>query len=71
MGESDNVCAVTKKAAAIIRQFESDRNSLRKKVAARLAGLSADQRLKILVDAGVLTRQGKLTASYRPKRAAA
>ncbi|HEY3755818.1 MAG TPA: hypothetical protein VGL42_06680 [Opitutaceae bacterium] len=62
---------MTKKAEAIIRRFESDRNSLREKVAARLAGLSSDERLKILVDAGVLTKKGKLAATYRPKRAAA
>jgi hypothetical protein len=62
---------MTKKAEAIIRHFESERFSLRKKVAARLSKLSSDERLEILVSAGVLTKNGKLTAGYRPKQAVA
>jgi len=62
---------VTAKAKATIKQFHSEQFALRDKVAARLADLSAADQLKTLVNAGVLNKQGKLTASYRPKAVAA
>lgn len=62
---------MTAKAKAANKQFHSERFALRDKVAARLAASSSADRLKTLVNAGVLTKHGKLTASYRPKRVAA
>ena len=62
---------MTAKAKIAIKQFNSDRFALRDKVAARLAASSSGDRLRTLVNAGVLTKDGKLTASYRPKRVAA
>lgn len=61
---------MTAKAKAAIDQFHSEQFALRKKVAARLAATSLDDRLKTLMSAGVLTKEGKLTASYRSKPAA-
>ena len=62
---------MTAKAKAVIDQFRTEQFALRDKVAARLQTLSPADRLKILVSAGVLTKKGKLTPSYRPKRVAA
>lgn len=62
---------MTAKAKAAIKQFNSDQFALRDKVAARLATSSSADRLKTLMNAGVLNKQGKLMASYRPKPVAA
>ena len=61
---------MTAKAKATINQFETEQFALRDKVAAQLQKLSSAQRLKLMVSAGVLTKKGKLTPAYRPKRAA-
>jgi len=61
---------MTAKAKAALQQFHADQFALRNKVAARLKASSPADRLKSLVNAGVLNKQGKLTASYRPKRPA-
>lgn len=66
-----NHSPMTVKAKAAIKQFHSDRFALRDKVAAHLAASSSADRLKTLMNAGVLNKQGKLTASYRPKPLAA
>ena len=62
---------MTAKAKVAINLFQTEQFSLRDKVAARLQTLSSADRLKILVSAGVLTKKGKLTPIYRPKRVAA
>jgi len=62
---------MTAKAKATINQFETEQFALRDKVAAQLQKLSSAQRLEMLVNAGVLTKKGKLTPAYRPKRVAA
>jgi hypothetical protein len=61
---------MTAKAKATINQFEADQFALRDKVAARLQSLSAAETARILVSVGVLTKQGKLAAGYRPNRVA-
>jgi hypothetical protein len=63
--------AMTAKAKAAINQFQTEQFALRDKVAVRLQKLSSAERLKMLVSAGVLTKKGKLTPSFRPKRVAA
>jgi hypothetical protein len=45
--------------------------ALRDKVAAYLAKSSPAERLKVLVEAGVLTKKGKLKPAYRSKSVAA
>ena len=62
---------MTSKAKAVINHFESNQFALRDKVAARLQTLSPAETTQILVSAGVLTKQGKLAPTYRPKHAAA
>jgi hypothetical protein len=62
---------MTAKAKAAINHFQSEQFALRDKVAARLLTLSSADRLELLVSAGVLTKKGKLTPTYRSKRVAA
>ncbi len=62
---------MTAEAKVALNQFHADQFALRDKVAARLKASSSADRLKSLVNAGVLNKQGKLTASYRPSRVAA
>jgi len=62
---------MTAKAKVAIDQFQTEQFALRDKVVARLQTLSSADRLKILVGAGVLTKKGRLTPSYRSKRVAA
>ncbi|WP_157837224.1 hypothetical protein [Geminisphaera colitermitum] len=57
---------MTAKAKATIKQFHSRQFALRDKVAARSARAIPDDRLRVLVSAGILTRAGKLTSAYRP-----
>ncbi|MFA6962205.1 MAG: hypothetical protein WC205_15730 [Opitutaceae bacterium] len=62
---------MTAKAKAAINQFQSQQFALRDKVAAHLAQITPGDRLKVLVSAGILTKNGKLTRTYRQKRVAA
>lgn len=62
---------MTAKAKAAISQFKSEQFALRDKVAARLAKMSQAEQHNVLVSAGVLTKSGKLTSTYRSKRVAA
>jgi hypothetical protein len=62
---------MTAKTKAAIDQFETEQFALRNKVAARLGTISPAERLKLLVSAGILTKKGKLTPTYRRKQASA
>ena len=62
---------MTAKAKAAINQFKSEQFALRDQVAARLARITPADRLKVLVSAGILTKSGKLTPTYRQKPVAA
>jgi len=62
---------MTKKGEAVVRRFQSQRFALSKRVAARLAELSFDQRSDLMVSAGILTKNSKLAAIYRPRRSGA
>lgn len=62
---------MTAKAKAASHKFHSEQFALRDKVAAYLAESSPADRLKVLVNAGVLTKKGKLKPAYRSKPVAA
>ena len=62
---------MTVKAKAAIRKFHSEQFAPREKFAVFLAESSPADRLKVLVEAGVLTKKGKLKPAYRSKPVAA
>jgi len=60
---------MTARAKAAISRFESKQFELRDKVVARLKEISPTDRFKVMINAGVLTKDGKLTAAYKTRKA--
>jgi hypothetical protein len=56
---------MTKEAKATIRAFEKRQSELKNLVVAKLRSISNDDRTSALVEAGVLTKSGKLAHYYR------
>lgn len=67
----NDIIPMTAKAKAAINQFQTQQFALRDKVAARLAQITPNDRLNMMVSAGILTKGGKLTSTYRQKPVAA
>lgn len=61
--------AMTAKAQAAVRRFQKRQNAFREDAVRILRNQSSEDRLNAMVKAGVLTRQGKLTAAYRTRDA--
>jgi hypothetical protein len=61
---------MTVRAKAVISRFESEKFALRDKVVARLEKISANDRFKFMISAGVLTKKGKLSSTYKSGRLA-
>ena len=62
---------MTAKPKAAVHRFQKRQNALREDAVRMLRKLSPDDRLKAMVKAGVLTREGKLTSAYRSSGTAA
>ena len=61
---------MTAKASALVRLLEKRQAKFQKRAISTLRTLSPNDRLKAMVKAGILTKKGKLTTSYRPHVAA-
>lgn len=55
------------KASAFVRSFQKRRTAFQAQAIGTLKSLSAEDRFKAMVKAGVLTKKGKLTTAYRAR----
>ena len=62
---------MTAKASALVRLLKKRQTTFQKRAIGTLRTLSPKDRLEAMVKAGILTKKGKLTTSYRPHVTAA